>query len=134
MMNSFYYIGMFEVKDVNPLELEEEDFDTVMAEDITFKGNIRFAKPFMIKGKVTGNIKATSDLVIDTNATVDADISADRVVVKGKVKGNVTGTRLVHVSSTGSVSGDITTGQVVLEPGCVFEGKCNMIKVAGETK
>jgi len=119
---------MFEVKDVNPLELEEEDFDTVMATDITFSGKIKFAKPFMIKGKVSGSIDATSDLVIDTNAVIEADIKADRVVVKGKVTGNITGQRLVYVSSSGSVTGDISTGQVVLEPGCVFDGKCNMLK------
>ncbi len=122
---------MFEVKDVNPLELEEDDFDTVMASDITFTGKIKFAKPLMIKGKVSGSINATSDLVIDTNAVVDADINADRVVVKGKVTGNVYGKRLVHVSSSGSVKGDITTGQVVLESGCVFDGKCNMLKNEG---
>ena len=122
---------MFEVKDVNPLELEEDDFDTVMAEDLSFKGKIAFAKPFMIKCKVAGSIKSTSDLVLDSMAVVDADIEADRVVIKGKVTGNVTGKRLVHVCATGSVKGDITTSQVVLESGCVFEGRCNMLTVEG---
>ena len=57
---------MLEGKDSQSLELEEEDFDTILANDITFSGTIRFSKPFMIKGTVTGLIEATSDLVIDT--------------------------------------------------------------------
>ena len=57
---------MLEGKDSQFLELEEEDFDTILANDITFSGTIRFSKPFMIKGTVTGLIEATSDLVIDT--------------------------------------------------------------------
>ncbi len=117
---------MFDVKDADLFDLEEEDFDTILASDITFHGNIRFTKPFMIRGNVSGSIEATSDLVIDTNALVNAGISASRVLVRGKVDGNITGRDLVFVSATGSVNGDITAKQVVLEPGSRFSGKCTM--------
>ena len=119
---------MFEVKDTTLFELDEEDFDTVMAKDITFNGSIKFAQPFMIKGKVNGTIDATSDLFIDSEAEVNADISANRVLVKGKVKGNIIGKKMIFVTSTGSVEGDLTSAQVVLEPGSKFTGKCTMIK------
>ncbi len=117
---------MFELKDSMPFETEEDDFDTVMASDLTFTGDIKFAKPFMIRGRVNGNIEATSDLMIDTNAEVNADIVADRVLVRGKVRGNINGVKLVHVTSTGTVVGDITSDQVVLEPGSSFSGRCTM--------
>ncbi len=125
---------MFEVKDIAHLEMEEEDFDTVMAGDITFSGHIRFVKPLMIKGTVTGSIDATSDLLIDSDAKVTADIVADRVLVKGSVKGNIKCRHLVYVTSTGSVNGDITSAQVVLEPGSVFTGKCSMVREEGADK
>jgi len=117
---------MFDVRDSQQFDTDEEDFDTVMASDISFSGTIRFTKPFMIKGRMNGNIEATSDLLIDTDAEVNADIIADRVLVRGKVKGNVIGKKLVYVTSSGSVNGDITSGQVVLEPGSSFTGKCSM--------
>lgn len=119
---------MFEVKDTTLFELDEEDFDTVMASDIAFTGSIKFTKPFMIKGKVNGSIEATSDLLIDTGAEVNADIAANRVLIKGKVKGNIIGRKMIFVTSTGSVNGDLTSAQVVLEPGSRFTGKCSMIK------
>lgn len=117
---------MFDVKDTDLFDLEEEDFDTILASDIAFNGNIKFTKPFMIRGTVSGVIDATSDLVIDTNAIVNAEINATRILVRGKVDGNIIGRDIVFVSSTGSVSGDITARQVVLEPGSRFSGKCSM--------
>ena len=80
----------------------------------------------MIKGKVFGSIEATGDLVIDENAFVKADISAERVLVKGGLEGNVNAEKLVFVTAEGSVLGDITAPQVVLEPGSRFSGKCTM--------
>lgn len=118
--------GMFDVRDSQQFDTDEEDFDTVMASDISFSGTIRFTKPFMIKGKMNGSIEATSDLLIDSEAEVNADIIADRVLVRGKVKGNIIGKKLVYVTASGSVNGDITSGQVVLEPGSSFTGKCSM--------
>lgn len=120
---------MYDLKDSGDFDTDEDDFDTVMASDISFTGSIRFAKPFMIKGKMSGTIEATSDLLIDTNAEVNADISTERVLVRGKVVGNINGRKLVYVASTGSVAGDITTAQIVLEKGAVFSGKCSMTNI-----
>lgn len=117
---------MFTAKDGDFFELEEEDFDTVLADDISFDGTIQFAKPFMIKGTVSGVIDATSDLVIDSMATVSADITANRVLVKGQVDGNITAQNLVFVTRKGRVHGDITAKEVVLEPGSTFTGRCVM--------
>lgn len=117
---------MTEVKDTDLFDLEDEDFDTILASDISFHGNIKFARPFMIRGRVDGSIEATSDLVVDTNAVVKAGITADRVLVRGKVTGNITAKNLVFVTSSGSVAGDILSKQVVLEAGSFFSGRCTM--------
>lgn len=117
---------MFEAKDTDLFNLEEDDFDTILADDITFRGTIRFTKPFMIRGKVYGTIAATNDLVVDTDAVVEAGITATRVLVRGDVKGDIFAQDLVFVSASGSVLGDITSKQVVLEPGSRFSGRCTM--------
>ena len=57
---------MYDVKDSELANLEDDDFDTVLASDISFRGTIKFSKPFMIRGTVSGMIDATSDLVVDT--------------------------------------------------------------------
>ncbi len=123
---------MFDVKDTDFFDLEDEAFDTIVEDDISFTGSIKIKKTFMIRGKVNGNIESESDLVIDTGAEVNADISAERVLIRGKVKGNVIGRKLIFVTSSGSLDGDISTSKVVLEPGCVFTGKCSMMRSENE--
>ena len=119
---------MFDVKDTDFFDLEDEAFDTIVEDDISFTGSIKIKKTFLIRGNVNGTIDSTSDLVIDTGSVVNADIKAERVLVRGKVKGNVIGNKLIFVTASGSIDGDITTGKVVLEPGCVFTGKCSMVR------
>lgn len=117
---------MVDIKDNDLLDLDEEDYDTVLAPDIDFTGTIEFSEPFMIKGRVSGKIDATSDLLIDTGAIVKADIHATRVIIKGVVEGNIHATAMVHVFSSGKLIGDVTAPEVVLESGCFFSGICTM--------
>jgi len=119
---------MFDVKDTDFFELEDEAFDTIVEDDISFTGEVKLKKPFMVRGKINGKIDSTSDLVVDTNAVVNADLKATRVLIKGKVKGNIEAEKLVFVTSSGSLDGDITTEKFVLEPGSIFTGKCTMIQ------
>ena len=119
---------MFDVKDTDFFDLEDEAFDTIVEDDISFTGSIKIKKTFMIRGKVNGTIDSTSDLVIDSDAVVNADITAERVLIRGKVKGNVVGNKLIFITSSGSLDGDIITQKVVLEPGSDFSGKCTMVK------
>ena len=80
----------------------------------------------MIKGKVSGKIDATSDLLVDSGAEVKANINAARVIIKGSVTGDVTATQMVHVFSSGRLNGDVTAPEVILESGCFFSGICTM--------
>lgn len=123
---------MFDVKDTDFFDLEDESFDTIMEDDISFRGKMIIKKPFMIRGKVSGTIVSESDLVIDSMAVVESEISARRVLVRGVVRGNVIGRELIFVTASGSVDGDITTAKVVLEPGCSFSGKCTMVREDNE--
>lgn len=119
---------MAQTDKIDLLDLDEEDYDTVLAPDIFFSGTIEFKKPFMIKGMVEGKIISDSDLSIEQGAVVKADIKADRVVIKGSVEGNVTASATVHVFSCGKLDGDVTAQEVILDSGCFFNGVCTMTK------
>ena len=105
---------------------ENEDFDTILSEDIEFSGVLNFEKPFMIRGKLSGDISATGLLVVDENAVVEAEIKASRVVIRGTVTGNVTAGEKVEITVTGKLSGNITAPEISMETGCVFNGRCTM--------
>jgi cytoskeletal protein CcmA (bactofilin family) len=117
--------------DVHNDVLEDEDFDTILSEDIDFSGTLSFEKPFLIRGRFSGEIEAQGLLVVDEDAVVDANINAPKVVIRGSVKGNVTAEKKVEMSVTGKLTGNITTPEVFMESGCVFNGRCTMEERTG---
>ncbi len=117
-----------DLKEVQRFNTDEEDFDTVMKSDISFTGNVILEKSLFVKGRIIGRIHSTSDVLIDTDSEVNAEIVSDRVYVRGCVVGDISATRLVYIAASGTVKGDIAARQVVLEPGSNFSGKCTMTK------
>jgi cytoskeletal protein CcmA (bactofilin family) len=105
---------------------EDEDFDTILSADTDFSGTLNFEKPFLIRGRLSGEIDARGLLVIDEEAVVEADINASRVVIRGSVKGNVTAAEKVELSVTGKLLGNVTAPEILMEAGCLFNGLCTM--------
>lgn len=114
------------MSDVHIKSVEETELDTILADDIDFTGELSFKKPLMIKGSFKGQIKASGDLYIGDEATVEAQISANLVSLKGSVKGNITAERRVELFSMSRVDGDITAPEIVMESGARFTGMCRM--------
>jgi len=112
--------------DVHSDVLDDDDFDTVLSPDIDFVGTLNFEKPFLIRGKVSGEISAKGLLVVDGEAVVNADIDASRVVIRGFVKGDVIAAEKVEVTVTGRLEGNVTAPEIFMESGCVFNGRCTM--------
>mgnify|MGYP000020752621 CR=1 FL=1 len=113
---------------VNIFDMEEEDYDTVLAKDIEFEGNVELKKPLMIKGIFSGEIISESALSIEDGAVVKADVKVDSLVIKGSLKGNVVANTVIRLFSTGKLIGDVTAPEVVLDSGCYFTGNCRMTK------
>ncbi|MDR1098894.1 MAG: polymer-forming cytoskeletal protein [Treponema sp.] len=112
--------------DVHNDILEDEDFDTILSPDIEFSGTLNFEKPFLIRGKVSGEISAQGLLVVDEEAVVNANINASRVIIRGSVKGDVSAGEKVEVTITGRLVGNVSAPEIFMETGCVFNGRCTM--------
>jgi len=114
------------MSDLQISNIDEDLLDTVLAPDVEFSGTIVFKKPFMIKGRVSGVIKAESELFIDDKAVVEASITAESVSVRGTVKGDIVARKRVDLFACCSVDGDITAPEVAMETGCRYNGICTM--------
>jgi cytoskeletal protein CcmA (bactofilin family) len=117
--------------DVHNDMLDDEDFDTILSSDIEFSGILNFEKPFLIKGRVSGQIISSGLLVIDEDAVVDANINSSRVIIRGKVKGNVTALEKVEIAVMGTLIGNVNAPEIYMETGCVFNGHCTMTERTG---
>jgi len=116
--------------DVRTDTLDDADFDTILARDIEFSGSLQFEKPFLIRGRLSGNINARGMLVIDEEAVVEANIFASRVIIRGSVKGDVTASEKVEVAITGKLIGNVKAPEIFMETGCTFNGRCTMTEAA----
>jgi len=112
--------------DVHNDMMGDDDFDTILSQDISFSGVLMFDKPFLIRGRVAGEIRSNGILVIDEEAIVEADIYAGKVLVRGTVRGNVYATEKVEVALSGKLDGNVTAPEIFMETGCVFNGRCTM--------
>lgn len=114
------------MRDVRIDQIDENEIDTILAEDIDFSGVLTFKKPLMIKGAFQGEIKASSDLYVGDRAVVKAKIEANRLSSRGRVEGDVLAHSRVELFSTASMQGDLTTPELVMESGCQYNGHCTM--------
>ena len=115
--------------DVHSEILSDEDFDTILSQNIDFSGTMNFEKPFLIRGRVSGEINARGLLLIDEEAVVNADINTSKVIIRGQVKGDVTASEKVEIDATGKLEGDVTAPEIFMDSGCVFNGRCKMTRV-----
>lgn len=120
--------------DVHNDTLEDEDFDTILSKDIDFSGTLHFEKPFLIRGRLSGNIIAKGLLVVDEGAVVEANITASRVIIRGSVKGDVTASEKVEVTITGKLVGNVSAPEIFMETGCTFNGRCTMTEKIADHK
>ena len=93
---------------------------SLLAADLTIKGDIKTTGDVQIEGKVDGNIRAHL-LTIGETATIKGECLADDVVVNGRVIGKVRGLK-VRLTATARVEGDIVHKTIAIESGAHFEG------------
>ncbi|MBN1835616.1 MAG: polymer-forming cytoskeletal protein [Spirochaetales bacterium] len=114
------------MREVRIPPIDENEIDTILAEDIDFSGVLTFKRPLMIKGAFQGEIKASSDLYVGDKAVVKAKIEANTVSNRGQIEGDVVAHSRVEFFATASMKGDLSTPELVMESGCLYNGKCNM--------
>lgn len=114
--------------DIKEIIEDENKIDTVIAEDITFKGTLKFKNSLKIKGTFEGKIETEGHLLVGREATVSAEINAGKVSVSGVVNGKIKAQHRVELYKKSRTSIDLIAPDISIESGSVFNGTCNMTK------
>ena len=109
---------------------DENKIETVIAEDIEFKGILKFKNSLKIKGAFEGKIETDGNLIIGREGIVSADIDANTISVSGILNGKLKAAQKVELFKKSKTAGDIITSDLHVEPGSEFNGTCimNIIK------
>jgi cytoskeletal protein CcmA (bactofilin family) len=100
--------------------------NTVIGSSIVIDGEVTGEEPVTILGTVKGRIAAGQNVVVETGATVEANIEAPTVTVAGRVTGNVVARERVEVRADGKMVGDIKAPRIVIADGAAFKGNVDM--------
>ena len=112
--------------DIKEIVEDENKIDTVMADDIRFRGKLIFKNSLKIKGVFEGKIETDGHLIIGQEAVVNADINAGVVSINGAVNGRIKSTNSIMLYSNSKTRCDLITPDIYIEKGSSFNGTCIM--------
>ena len=96
--------------------------ETVIGDDIYFKGRLRFEKGLEIQGKFQGQIQSNGYLSLGPTSRVEADIETASLTVRGHLIGNVVAHKNAELIKGSTTKGDIHTPDLSIQSGARFSG------------
>lgn len=103
---------------------------SVLANGMTFEGDISGVGQLVIEGVVKGDIRV-SQVLINEKGTVEGTVHADQLDVRGRIAGAIVA-KQVRLHPTSRVEGDITQEQITIERGAWFSGRSTQAKRGDE--
>lgn len=106
--------------------VSEDDVETTLGSDTTFKGTLAFEKPLKIDGKFDGELTTKGSLIVGQSGEVHATIRVGDIIINGTVSGNIAADGKVQLNPTASLIGDIKAARLAIAEGATFVGNCDV--------
>jgi cytoskeletal protein CcmA (bactofilin family) len=103
-----------------------QDLRVSLGPDAEVTGKLSFSTPTRIEGRLKGELRSSSMLVVGKEGVVHASVQADQVIVLGEIRGDVVASARIEVHPGGRIVGDVRTGCLVVKEGAVLEGGVKM--------
>jgi cytoskeletal protein CcmA (bactofilin family) len=97
--------------------------ESVIGSEMEIVGDIKCNGIMRVVGKLDGTINC-SELIVEENAKITGEISADSVSVDGNVTGIIK-TEAIEISSNASFSGEVFYARIAIDSGANLEAKLN---------
>ncbi|MEA4904327.1 MAG: polymer-forming cytoskeletal protein [Petrimonas sp.] len=108
--------------------LDSMPINTIIGNDIVFKGDIYGESVIRIDGRVEGNISLKQGIILGDKAFVEGNMESDYIILFGHIRGNVKSKEIV-LKSTGTVQGDIVTDALEIEMGSRYNGNLKISRI-----
>jgi len=92
----------------------------------TIRGELDFKSSFRLDGRVEGNVRSPSELVIGESGVVEGEVHVARCLIGGTVRGIIRVSDRVVLHATARVWADVFAPALVMEEGAFLEGKVIM--------
>ncbi len=103
----------------------QENVSVVASGDV-FEGKLTTTNGVRVQGTMRGTVESKSNIHVEADALVEADISAENVTIAGTYQGKLNCNGRLEITETGRASGELETGRILLHEGGYFEGTLHM--------
>lgn len=104
---------------------------TVIAKGVKVDGDFGSDGDVVIDGEVKGNLSATGQLTVGSEAVIRADVKAGSAIVSGTIEGNLTADKRIDLKATARIKGDLVSEMLSVESGARIDGK---LSIGGKTQ
>lgn len=115
-------------RDAGVSKLDSMQINTIIGNDIIFKGDLNGDSVIRIDGKVEGNISLKQGIILGEKAFVEGNMESDYIILFGHIKGNIKSKEII-LKSTGTVQGDIVTDALEIEMGSRYNGNLKISQI-----
>jgi len=107
---------------------EAADFSAInlISNGSVITGEINSTGDIRIDGMLNGNITTKGKIVIGETGVIKGEIHCKNADILGKVEGKIFVTELLSLKATAVITGEIKINRLAIEPGCLFNGTCDM--------
>ena len=99
---------------------------SVLDAQMVVRGDLESDGMLRIDGRLEGNIKRASVVVLGEHATIVGNVAAREMVLGGTITGNVVAEQRVEVEATAVVEGDIEADAILIHEGGAVRGRLHI--------
>lgn len=93
---------------------------------VQLEGKLEAAGTFRIDSNMKGTLVSGDTLILGEHAFVEGEITGNCVLIAGRFVGKIEARGRVEIQASAVVTGDVVTPCLLIEPGGVFDGKCQL--------
>lgn len=99
---------------------------SIVAKDMTITGDLETEGVVKVEGRVHGNVRAGSQVLVSPGAIVQGDLYTREAVIAGEVHGGIHASERVELQASAAVVGDIVTPRIAILEGGRISGEVKM--------
>jgi len=99
---------------------------TILTSGCHFNGKLYCRGSSRIAGKIEGTLISEGLLIIEEEAIINAQVTAEEAVIQGQVQGRLEAKTRVELCASSHFEGDIKTPLLIVQEGAQFNGRSTM--------